>query len=236
MHIPCDFFRGGNRDPLVGVLPQEGIHVGGSEPRPSAGSFDLTGVVRAARQGDEQGWCQLVGEYGPRVFALARSRLRDPDLAEEVTQSVFATIAIKLREGAYDDHGKFEPWLFRIAMNRVRDVVRKATRERSEARLRLAARNEAVSAAAADGGASPEALEGLRAVLEKLSEPDREIIALRYHAGLSFRQIADLLEEPVGTLLARHHRALRKLRAMLEQETPAVGLAADRLKHAGEPE
>ncbi|VAX37676.1 hypothetical protein MNBD_PLANCTO03-1832 [hydrothermal vent metagenome] len=208
--------------------------MGGSEPRPSEGSFDLIGVVRAARQGDEQAWGLLVGEYGPRVFALARSRLRDPDMAEEVTQSVFATIAIKLREGTYDEHGKFEPWLFRIAMNRVRDVIRKAKRERAEGRLRLAASAEAVADALADDRATPEAIEGLRAVVEDLSGPDREIIELRYHAGLSFRQIADLLEEPVGTLLARHHRALRKLRAMLEKEPPAVGLAADRPKHAGE--
>jgi len=208
--------------------------VGGTEPRPSEGSFDLIGVVRAARQGDEQAWSQLVGEYGPRVFALARSRLRDPDMAEEVTQSVFTTIAIKLRDGTYDEHGKFEPWLFRIAMNRIRDTIRKAKRERSETRLRLAASAEAVSDAPADDRVTPETIEGLRAVLEGLSKPDREIVELRYHAGLSFRQIAELLGEPMGTLLARHHRALRKLRVMLEKDTPGVGIKADRPNHAGE--
>lgn len=201
--------------------------MGGSEPRPTEGSLDLIGLVRAARQGDEPAWGRLVGEYGPRVFALARSRLRDPDSAEEVTQSVFATIAIKLRTGAYDEHGKFEPWLFRIAMNRIRDAVRKAKRERSEDRLRLAATGEAAPAEPAGDRVATEALEGLRGALEDLSKADREIVELRYHAGLSFRQIADLLGEPIGTLLARHHRALRKLRAMIEGDAGQIGLTAN---------
>ncbi|MCC7388170.1 MAG: sigma-70 family RNA polymerase sigma factor [Phycisphaerales bacterium] len=190
--------------------------MGGAAPRPTEGSIDLIGVVRAARNGDEGAWGTLVGEYGPRVFALARSRLRSPDLAEEVMQSVFATIAIKLRDGAYDEHGKFEPWLFRIAMNRIRDTVRKAKREGSEDRLRLAAVREEVVVSADQHRGSAEAMEHLRDALGGLSKPDREIVELRYHAGLSFRQIAELLGEPIGTLLARHHRALRKLRAKLE--------------------
>jgi len=56
----------------------------------------------------------------------------------------------------------------------------------------------------------------LRGALSQLSEADREIIELRHHANLSFRTIADLLSTPMGTLLARHHRALKKLKAMLE--------------------
>lgn len=147
-------------------------------------------------------------------------------------QSVFATIAIKLRDGAYDEHGKFEPWLFRIAMNRVRDAVRKAKRQRSEERLHLAASHAAESAPAEP--VTPDTLAGLREALVGLSRADQEIVELRYHAGLSFRQIAELLGEPIGTLLARHHRALRKLRARLEGEGVGLGLGVDIARTAGE--
>ncbi len=195
-----------------------------TEPRASAGSFDpadTAGLVQAAQGGDGSAWTTLVKEYGPRVFALARSRLGDPDAAEEVTQSVFATIAIKLRDGAYAEHGKFEPWLFRIAMNRVRDRIRSLKRERNETRLRRSARDEAVES----GEGFPALAEAadLRAAMMELSKPDREIVELRYHAGLSFKQMAELLEEPIGTLLARHHRALRKLRSKLEPQEPTLG-------------
>lgn len=195
-----------------------------SEPGPSAGSVDpadTVGLVRAAQSGSGSAWTSLVKEYGPRVFALAQSRLGDPDAAEEVTQSVFTTIATKLRDGAYAEHGKFEPWLFRIAMNRVRDRIRSLRRERNELRLRRMARDEAVESTP---GPSPLAeAPDLRAAMGRLSKPDREIIELRYHAGLSFKQMAELLEEPIGTLLARHHRALRKLRTTLEASESTVG-------------
>ena len=45
--------------------------------------------------------------------------------------------------------------------------------------------------------------------MARLHDADREVIELRHHGGLSFKQIAELLDEPLGTLLARHHRALR---------------------------
>lgn len=149
-------------------------------------------------------------------------------------QSVFATIAIKLRDGAYDEHGKFEPWLFRIAMNRVRDAVRKAKREQSEDRLYLVASQASEMAGGEAAGPAPETIEGLRGALEGLSKPDREIVELRYHAGLSFRQIAELLGEPIGTLLARHHRALRKLRTRLEGGGVGLGLGVEAPRAAGE--
>lgn len=149
----------------------------------------------------------MLAEYGPRVFALARSRLRSPDAAEEVTQSVFATIAIKLRDGQYDEQGKFEPWLFRIAMNRVRDFVRRARREHPGALVPTEPREGAREA--------DPALDSLREAVSRLSRADREIVELRYHAGLSFRQMSELLGEPIGTLLARHHRALRKLQKIM---------------------
>lgn len=173
---------------------------------------DLSAVLAGASRGDEGAWRELTLLYGRRVFALVRSRVGSDDLAEEISQSVFATIAIKLRDGGYEEIGRFEPWLFRIAMNRVRDSVRHAKRRAGV--LSLDASSEPVverSQTGIDGADRA----GLRAAVETLSEADREIIELRHHAGMGFRQMAELLGEPVGTLLARHHRALQKLKAML---------------------
>ena len=70
----------------------------------------------------------------------------------------------------------------------------------------------------------PAMLDALRSALSGLEDADREVIELRHHAGMSFKQIADLLEEPIGTLLARHHRALRKLKDIMTAggATPAL--------------
>jgi DNA-directed RNA polymerase specialized sigma24 family protein len=53
--------------------------------------------------------------------------------------------------------------------------------------------------------------------MQELSPADREIIDLRHLGGLSFQQMADLLDEPLGTLLSRHHRAVARLRASMER-------------------
>ena len=62
------------------------------------------------------------------------------------------------------------------------------------------------------------ALGRLRAAMNGLPEADREIVELRHHGGMSFKQMAELLGEPLGTLLARHHRALKKLKQLMGGE------------------
>lgn len=173
-------------------------------------------------RGDERAWRELVGAYGPRVFALAQSRCHNADVAEEIMQSVFATVAVKVRGGEYIEHGKFEAWLFRVAMNRVRDYAR--SRKRSNALFQqggepIAEATGRLEQERTDG----EQLSALRMAMEQLPDADREIIELRHHGDLSFKQIADLLEEPLGTLLARHHRALRKLKELIENAMKGPG-------------
>jgi RNA polymerase sigma-70 factor, ECF subfamily len=188
---------------------------------------DLPALLHAAGMGDDRAWRRIIDLYARRVYALARSRLgvNKHELAEEITQSVFATVATKLgREGTdtgeagYAEQGKFESWLFRIAMNRIRDEVRRSRRQAEPADPStfgsVAAKGDPTEAGAQGSGA-PDQLHSLRRAMEKLSEADREIVELRHHAGLSFKQMADLLSEPIGTLLARHHRALKKLRDLL---------------------
>jgi RNA polymerase sigma-70 factor (ECF subfamily) len=65
------------------------------------------------------------------------------------------------------------------------------------------------------GGVEPAVRTALVDAIASLGESDREVITLRHVGGMSFQQMADTLGEPLGTLLARHHRALRKLRDFL---------------------
>ena len=69
----------------------------------------------------------------------------------------------------------------------------------------------------AEETAAPEELQALRDAMDQLPDLDREIIDLRHQGGMTFQQIAVLLAEPMGTLLARHHRAIRKLRDLMRR-------------------
>jgi RNA polymerase sigma-70 factor (ECF subfamily) len=178
------------------------------------GSSDLAPLLEAASRGEAAAWRELVDRYSRRVFALAKSRCRNDDMAEEIAQSVFATLATKLGSGEYTEHGRFESWLFRVAMNRVRDAVRRSKRRPESHDSEALAFQPAP--AGREAGADEPMLARLREAMAGLSDADREVIELRHHGGLSFKQISDVLDEPVGTLLARHHRALKKLRETME--------------------
>jgi RNA polymerase sigma-70 factor (ECF subfamily) len=70
--------------------------------------------------------------------------------------------------------------------------------------------------------AQRERLEWVRRAVDRLPEADRELLHLRYTAQLSFARIAETLDQPLGTVLARGHRALKKLKRILgEDEDPA---------------
>lgn len=172
----------------------------------------LASLLDRAARGDEDAWREIVEAYAPRVFGLIRANCDDAELAEEITQSAFCTVAAKI--GDYADSGRFEAWIFRIAMNRLRDEMR---RRRRHARPVDHPTLSGLAGAAATRRDPPD--ESLRRRLEsalaQLPDADREIIHLRHFGELSFRRIAEIRDEPLGTVLARHHRALKKLAAML---------------------
>lgn len=182
---------------------------------------DIPELLQRAVAGDAAAWRTIVDRFSPRVFAFLRTYTRDPELAEEIVQSVLCTVARKLAD--YEEQGRFEAWLFRIALNRLRDEMRRRKKHARPMAAEVLA--DVGPAAHAEERAGAEELEALRASMEELPEQDRLVIALRHQGAMGFQQMADLLQEPLGTLLARHHRALRKLREMLrrrlgEEETP----------------
>lgn len=176
-------------------------------------------TLQRAADGDETAWRRIVDAYGPRVFGLIRAQCGNVELAEEITQSTFCTVVSRI--GRYTELGRFESWLFRIAMNRLRDEMRRRKRQarpvEEEALAGLAGAGESQPA---DPALSADDIGALRAAMARLSEADRRVIHLRHFAGLSFARIAEVLGEPLGTVLARQHRALGKLRQMLSEKEP----------------
>lgn len=180
-------------------------------------------ILRRAGEGDEDAWREVIDAYGSRVYALLFSRCRNAELAEELTQSTFCTVVTKL--SGYVELGKFEPWLFRIAMNRLRDEMRRRGRHA------VNVANDTLSVmdvSPREGGGHQgqpqgsqeqvEQAEALREAVAELPEADQEVLHLRHISGLSFKQIAEVLQQPLGTVLARHFRAFKRLKGMLGAE------------------
>ncbi len=174
-------------------------------------------TLRAAAKGDQAAWRRLIESYSGRVFGVIFRQCGDRELAEEITQATFVKVVRKL--AGYQEQGRFESWLFRIAINRLRDEMRRRKRQAVPTDF-AATPPEAMGWAAESDqpGGRLEAMEQadqLRDAVAKLPEADREILHLRYTAELGYKEIAETLGQPLGTVLARGHRALKKLKAML---------------------
>jgi RNA polymerase sigma-70 factor (ECF subfamily) len=182
----------------------------------------LDALLRRARRREPEALDALVNAYAGRVFGLLYRLTGSPDAAEELTQETFLRLVRMIEE--YEHSGRFESWLFRISANLARDHARRGRRRRLATGLETPGSNgqppsadlaDARLPTPADRLESREQERRLAGAVARLSDLDREILMLRHYSGLSFREIADILGVPMGTALARAHRALARLRSEL---------------------
>ncbi|MFA9480214.1 RNA polymerase sigma factor [Phycisphaerales bacterium AB-hyl4] len=205
---------------------------------------NLPDTLRRAAAGDADAWRSLVGAYSGRMYGLLLRQCGDRDLAEELTQATFVKLVVKLGDTtSYEERGRFEAWLFRMAINELRDEMRRRKRHArpmdmgpgsgSDGEPSGWAGVEPTVRSMGSPTASPrddrpdeqasraETVAQLTEAVDQLNDADREVLHLRHTAGLSFAEIAESLGQPLGTVLARAHRALGKLRKIMEHEEQA---------------
>lgn len=191
-------------------------------------NVELNVLVRLALGGDEAALDAIIGRYSPRVFSLLYRLTGSRDVAEDLMQETFLRMVRVFED--YAHAGKFEAWLFRIAANLARDHARRRKRRGTPVSLDSGSRDEErPQADVLDRRAQDphgalgdlETHEDLMREFAKLSAMDREILALRHFGDRSFREIAELLGIPLGTALARAHRALERLRTAMTEDDEA---------------
>jgi RNA polymerase sigma-70 factor (ECF subfamily) len=165
-----------------------------------------------ARSGDVGAFTRLVERY--RVPALRLAYGIAGDEAEDAVQEAFVKAYRKL--GTFRPGAPFRPWLFTIVANEARNRRRSQSRRVS---LELRVREPARHAPAGETHAiEHEQRRVLVAAVNTLSERHREVVALRFFAGLTEHEAAEVLACPVGTVKSRLSRALEQLRVTLGEE------------------
>src|SRR6266545_3742993 len=180
---------------------------------------DEAALIERCRAGDLAAFEPLVEKYRQRVYRLAYNILRDPEEAWDVSQDAFIRAFQAL--ASFRGDSAFYTWLFRIVINVARDRARQhAARGRAFGTERV--EEEDWDRALADQGTAPdthaaqvEERERIGRALSTLSEQHRAIIMLSDLEGLSYREIAEVLNIPMGTVMSRLHNARRRLRATL---------------------
>jgi RNA polymerase sigma-70 factor (ECF subfamily) len=177
-------------------------------------------VVSRARQGDEAAYELLVREHQEAVFRLAYLLLGDPGDAEDVAQETFIR-AFKALD-RFDTSRPMRPWLLRIAANLAHNQRRSIGRHLA-ALQRLVRAEPPTLGSPANIRAETEDMrkeeaQELWQAIRRLDRTDQEIIYLRYFLELSSAETAEALDIAPGTVKSRLHRALGRLRTVVENE------------------
>jgi RNA polymerase sigma-70 factor (ECF subfamily) len=180
---------------------------------------DEKALIERCRAGDLAAFEPLVEKYRQRAYRLAYNVLRDPEEALDAAQDAFIRAFQALP--SFRGDSAFYTWLFRIVMNVARDRARQhAARGRAFGTERVDEKDW--DRILVDQGVAPDAnatqveeRERIGRALATLSEPHRAIIMLSDLEGLSYREIAEVLNIPMGTVMSRLHNARRRLRDAL---------------------
>jgi RNA polymerase sigma-70 factor (ECF subfamily) len=148
--------------------------------------------------------------YGARLYATAHRLLGDQERASEAVQEAFLRAWQKAH--TYDDERPLGPWLQAICRRTAIDAFRRHRRDPGPVDDASLGRR---TAPVPDGLEDIELMWEVRAALDRLPDGEREVMRLAHLRGLTYPEIADLLDLPVGTVKSRTHRAHRRLAADL---------------------
>jgi RNA polymerase sigma-70 factor (ECF subfamily) len=204
----------------VTVWPRRNSRENVALPDPLSACSDEDLLGRFCR-GQTEAFGVLVRRYERELYGYLRRYLGDSSLAEDVFQNTF--LQLYLKSGQYEAGRPVRPWLYTIATHQAIDALRRNGRHQilsleqkredsANGELRsLLDTLESRGPAPLDNLSAQERKERVRASVDRLPDFLREVVILAYYQGLKYREIADILGIPVGTVKSRLHAALNKL-------------------------
>lgn len=180
-------------------------------------------LVRAAQQGDDRAFRDLVLRYQRRVYQLALGMTKDPDEAMDISQETFVRVHKYLP--SFKGDSSFFTWTYRIAMNLCLDQQRRKGRtervdldQGDEAEIEAAMDPPSAALAGPQRAALNAELKGkIDEALAGLSENHRAILLLREVEGLSYEELAKVLDIRKGTVMSRLFHARLKMQNKLRE-------------------
>jgi RNA polymerase sigma-70 factor, ECF subfamily len=183
-------------------------------------------LVQRMSEGDVDALNVLYDRYARAVFSFAVRIVRDGRIAEEVLQEAF--MRSWQQSGRFElNRGNYASWLLSITHNLAIDEIRKSQRRPQRADMvdiSDVLRSEVDTTVNIEEAAEASELRGvIRAAMDHLPEPQRRVIELAYFEGLSQREIAAFLNEPLGTIKTRMRLGMQKLKDVLAEQEGLQG-------------
>lgn len=182
-------------------------------------------LLRYKQTGDRSVFEALMRRYQREIYSYLRRYLGNAELAEDAFQGTFLQVHLKCDQ--FDDDRRFRPWLYAVATNQAIDVQRRSKRHRMASLDRTGVGDDCdtqwseklvgefidplAEASTRENG------EWVREAVDGLSDSMKQAVHLVYYQGMKYREAADVLGIPVGTVKSRLHAAVQRLTSLWSQ-------------------
>ncbi|WP_407932712.1 RNA polymerase sigma factor [Aestuariibaculum lutulentum] len=171
-------------------------------------------------KGDESALEILINRHKQKIYSFIFSKVYDRDVAEDIFQDTFIKVIRTLKRGAYNEEGKFLPWVMRISHNLVIDYFRKNNRmpkfdNTEEFNIFSVLSDNSLNAESSIIKYQVE--NDVRRLVEELPDDQKQVLLMRIYDDLSFKEISDKTGVSINTALGRMRYALINLRKIIDK-------------------
>ena len=176
-------------------------------------------------KGSETSLEKLINRHQLQIFNFINSKVNDRDKSEDIFQDTFIKVIKTLKNGSYNEEGKFLPWVMRIAHNLVIDHFRK------NSRIPIIENKEEFDIFQFLSDTTPNAevalvqeqvLKDIQNLVDELPEDQKEVLIMRLYRDMSFKEIAENTNVSINTALGRMRYAIINLRKMISDNQIAL--------------
>jgi len=172
-------------------------------------------LIEQFNDGDIEAFNQIVARWQERIHRLAYRYFASYDEAVEITQKTFIKVYHNIE--SLEDYSKFPAWIYRISNNLCLDEVKRAGRKKARPLEALKTQRAALDAAADRAIHEKELGSILQQALKQLPHDQRIVVIMKEYQGLTFREIAEILEENENTIKSRMYYGLRSMKTIFKQ-------------------
>ena len=177
-------------------------------------------LVKNYIAGDENALSLLIKRHQSKIYGFIYSKIQDRDLADDIFQDAFIKVIKTLKSQSYNEEGKFLPWVMRITSNLIIDHYRnnkKMPMQRETEDFPLFDRIKDNSLTIGNLLIKNQVELDIKKLIQELPEEQKEVLMMRFYQDMSFKEISELTNVSINTILGRMRYALVNLRKVIKK-------------------
>ena len=177
-------------------------------------------LIERYLDGNEIALEYIINKHQQKIFNFIYSKVHDRDISEDIFQETFIKVIKTLKNGVYNEEGKFLPWVMRISHNLVIDFFRKNNRIKT-----INSKEDIdIFQFISDGAPNAESvlindqiIKDIQKLIQELPDDQKEVLIMRLYRDMSFKEIAENTKVSINTALGRMRYAIINLRKLIKE-------------------